>query len=330
MARNLRTTTHTPRPEWRTYKFDTDKRLGKTLNADNGAAAPAIYGEVLAGTLMSVDGDGIRPLGLQALSSGIAGANQGEMADAANFYVGDVVDLIAAVDSFDTLSIDADGAGGTFDVTALEAGDSRLRIALTDPSGATQPLTLTVTDDGTNRDIDVSLETDGGSAIVSTVAEVIAALNDQLGWLVFAALDAATGAEVTIAVAQAALAGGFLLGDVIVDGRNVTVVDKTSTPNTVDFDGAVVTVASGTILMLEDLTAADIAGILERQTSTATLVNGVADGIDRQTEVGIGGYATAANVTGYDATLERYLTGAWVSSGVLGPGMAPIFQIVLA
>lgn len=328
MGRNLRTITHASRPAWRTYKFDDDKRLGQNLTSGNGTT---IFGEVLAGTLMSLDGtDGIRPMGLQALSSGIAGANEGEMADASNFYIGDTVDLIAAVDSFDTLSIDADGAGGTMDVTALEAGDSRLRIALTDPGGATQPLAVTISDDGTNRDIDVSLETDGGSAIVSTIAEVIAAINTTLPAVVFAELDAAVGTETCVAVTQAALAGGFGIGDVIVDGRGVTDVDKTSTPNTVTFDGAVVTVASGTIMMLEDLTPEDIAGMLERQVSTIDLDNGATVGVDQQCEVALGGYAEAAQITGYDATLDRYLTGAWVPEGVLGPGMAPIFKFILA
>jgi hypothetical protein len=328
MGRNLRTITHASRPAWRTYKFDDDKRLGQNLTDGNGTT---IFGEVLAGTLMSLDGaDGIRPMGLQALSSGIAAANEGEMADAANFYVGDVIDLVAAVDSFDAITIDADGAGGTMDVTALEAGASRLRIALTDPGGATQPLVVSVSDDGTNRDIDVSLETDGGSAIVSTVAEVIAALNDTLGWLVYAELNAAVGTETCVAVTQAAMTGGFNVGDVIVDGRNVTDVDKDATPNTVTFDGAVVTVASGTILMLEDLTPGDIAGLLERQVSTADLDNGTLVGVDQQCEVALGGYTDASLVTGYDATLERYLTGAYVAEGVLGPGQAPIFKFVLA
>jgi len=297
------------------------------MQAEN--AAGTVYGEILAGTLLSKDGDEVRPMGLQALSSGIAAANQAEMADASGFYVGDVVDLVAAVDSADTMTIDADGAGGTLDATALEPGDTRIRVELSDPRGATQPLVVTVSDDGTNHDTDVSLETDGGSAIVSTVAEVIAAINDAAGWLVYAELNAATGPETCIAVAQAARARGFLRGEAIGDGRNGTVVDKTPTPNTVDFDGAAVTVDSGTILMLEDLTPTDIGGLLERQVNTATLVSGALTGVAQQCEYAIGGYTDAAQVAGYDATLKRYLTGAWVSEGVLGAGQADIFHIVL-
>ena len=331
MGRNLRTIQHTSRPAWRRYRFDDDKRLGANLVHGNGTGNAGLFGEVLAGTLMSQDpgGDGIRPMACQALSSEIAAANEGECADAAAFFPGDVIDIVAGADSFDTAEIDGDGAGGTFDVTALEAGDSRLRVTLSDPGGATQPLLVTISDDGTNHDIDVSLETDGGSAIVSTISEVLSALNTAAGHLVFAALDAAAGTETAIAVTVTALAGGFLLGGVIVDGRNVTEVDKTSTPNSVTFDGAVVTVPSGAIMKLEDLAPADIAGILERQVSTVALDNGAIVGVDQQCEVAIGGYVNSAEVTGLDANLIRYLSGAWVPEGILGSGQAPIFPIVV-
>jgi len=331
MARNIRTIQHTSRPAWRRYRFDDDKRLGQNCVSGNGTGNAGLFGEVLAGTLMALDasGDGIRPLGLQALSSGIAAANEGEMADASGFFPGDVIDLVAAVDTFDAATIDADGAGGTIDVTALEAGDSRIRVILSDPSANSSPLAVTISDDGTNHDIDVSLETDGGGTIVSTVAEVIAALNDAAGHLVFAELNAATGAETAVAVTATALTGGFLIGEVIVDGRNVTDVDKTASPNTVTFDGAVVTVDSGTIIMIEDMTPARLAGVLERQIQTIALDNGSIVGVDQQCEVAIGGYAIDSELTGYDATLQRYLSGAWVSEGVLGAGQAPIFPFVI-
>lgn len=331
MARNIVTTTHTARPNWRTYKFDSDKLLGQNLDGDNGAAVPAVFGEVLAGTLMSLNGStGVRPLPLQSLSVAISAANLGQMADAANFYLGDTIDLIAGATTFDTITIDASGTGVDMDCTALEAGDSRIRIILTDPSGNNQPLFTTVSDDGTNVDIDVSLATDGGGAITTTVDGIIAEINDEAGWLVFAELTAGAGGTVSIAVVATPLAGGANIGDVLISGRDITLLDKTATPNTITFDGAAVTVPLGTVIMLQGLAPEDIAGLLERQADTSTLVNGVLTPADQQVEVAIGGYAEATNLTGWDAALLRYFTGAFVAAGVLGPGQAPIFPFVVA
>lgn len=328
MSRTVTTKTYASRPAWRKHAFHDEVRLSKTLDSGNGTT---LFGEVLSGALMAknaADGN-VRPLALQALANPISTGNEGDVADAAGFYVADVIDFVAGVDSLDTITLDASGSSDEIDVTALEPGVSRIRVILSDPSGATQPLDVIISDDGTNLDIDVSLETDGGSAIVSTVAEVIAALNDEAGYLVFAELSAGSGAATCIAVTAAPLAGGFLLGQAINVGRNVTGVDKTSTPNTVTFDGGVVELPAGVVLMLEDMTPERFVGILDPQPNTKRLLGDDVEGFSEMVTVSLQGYAWKDRLSGHDDSLDRYMTGARVEQGVLGPGQAPTFKFIL-
>lgn len=105
--------------------------------------------------------------------------------------------------------------------TAGAAGNSR-RVQLRDPAGNSQALSVDV--DG--NDIIVSLATNGGGAITSTAAQVIAAVledNTSSQMVTPANTGASTGAGVVAAVALTALAGGTdATSDGHVNGRALT------------------------------------------------------------------------------------------------------------
>jgi hypothetical protein len=321
--------TYTSRRAWRRYAEFSELRRSAELSDANDSGT--LYGEVLAGTLMARNAAGthVRPLALQSLASPIVSGNEGEFADAAGFYVGDVVDVVAHQDFHDEGSIDASGSGDTILATALEAGDSRIRVILTDPSATNQALNVVISDSGTNLDIDVLLATDGGGAITSTVQDVIDALNDEAGYLVFAELTAGSGAATAIAVTATALEGGYLQGEAILSGVDVTDVDKASTPNTVTISGSAVDLPAGVVFMLEAMTPARLVGILEQQPVTTQLVDGAVAGKVNSVSLAIMGSAIKARLTGYDDTLERYLAGGYVSEGVLGPGIAKVYKFMV-
>jgi hypothetical protein len=319
----------TPQPAWRLYKFRDDEVLPAYLAAGNLASPSTPFGEILSGTLMCYDPAdptaGCRPMPVQQLESAIVAANVGEVDDAANFYVGDEIDIVAGEDLYDEVTFTAGASGAEIKAVAKNPGDTRMRITLIDPGAASQPLTVVVADDGTNLDVSVYLATDGGSVITSTVQDVIDALNNGATFaLLFATLDSGAGGELAIAVSAQALTGGFLEGEVIVDGRNVTDVDKTSSPNTVTFDGATVDVPATAVLKLADLIPEFVAGVLVPQPDTIQRISGQDVEQGYLVELAIAGAVIASLLTGYEALLaESYLQGGHVSSGVLGPGTAP-------
>jgi len=105
--------------------------------------------------------------------------------------------------------------------TAVHPGaeSNGIQVELVDPGGASQPLTITVAVTASGWLITVSLETDGGSAIISTAAQVIAAITADLdaSELVTAAnTSGSTGAGVMTAAVAANLTGGE--GPAIADG----------------------------------------------------------------------------------------------------------------
>jgi len=108
---------------------------------------------------------------------------------------------------FATLTTDS----GTSEIvwTARHPGaeGNSIRIKLTDPGGASQPLGVTVTPTVGGYDIDVSLATDGGSAIISTAAQVVAAVNAHLTALQLV-VASGTGAGVVTAQGPTNLASG--------------------------------------------------------------------------------------------------------------------------
>lgn len=329
MAGSYDTYSVAPRPAWRKYKARSDDVLPTRLQAHNNEAPFIPYGEVLSGTLlMYADGSypGVRPLPLQTIEDAIVSGNVANVADAANFYLLDTIDIVAGVDSFDEVTFVAGASGAEIKVTADAPGNSRLRVDLVDPGGATQPLTVTVVDDGTNITVTVSLATDGGSVITSTVTDVIDILNTGASaGLLEAALDSGLGAELAVDVGPSALAGGALVGEVLVNARQlVTPPVKTSTPNTITFDGAAVDVPAGAVIQHGNLDGYPelLAGILEDQVDTAYRRAGETVAKDWRVTVAIAGTISVSQVTGWDDALTDYIAGGEVSAGVLGQGTA--------
>lgn len=325
MAGSYDTYSVTPRPAWRKYAARSNDVVPARHQAHNGISPYTPYGEILSGTvMMNAVGlnSGVRPLGLQTLEDAIVSGNAANVGDAACFYVTDRVDIVAGEDLYDGIGYVA-GSSEEIIVTAKAPGDSRIRVQQVDPGGVSQPLVVTVDDDGTWVDVVVSLETDGGSAIVSTVAEVVAALNaDPSFSLLFAELGT-TGAETAIATSPQELDGGALAGEKLVDDRNVTDVDKTSDPNVITFDGAAVDVPAGAVIKLHALTSSLlITGILEDQIDTARRRAGETVARDARVTVAVAGTIRTSEVTGWDDALAPYLAGGEVSSGALGQGTA--------
>jgi hypothetical protein len=312
------------RSAWRKYAANAGDLVPARHKADSGETGAEPFGLVLSGTIVTYEngGDiGVRPLALQTLEDAIVSGNAGNVADARCFYPADRIDIVAGADTYDEIAFIAGSSADEITATAKAPGDSRLRVDLKDPGGASQPLSVEVVDDGTTIDVTVSLETDGGSAIVSTVAEVIAALNtgDAAAWL-FAELSAGTGTETAIDTGPHALVGGALAGDELVSNRNVTDVDKTSDPNVVTFDGAAVDVPAGAVIRGVNVDPVAIAGILEDQIDTIRRRAGENVARDARVTLAIAGHIRTSLIVGWDDSLVPYLAGGEVSSGVLGQG----------
>lgn len=258
-----------------------------------------------------------------------------------------------------TLTIVASGSGDRIDV---EGRDGLLHtIQLLDPSATDQALAVTVTyaESGLAA-IVVSLATDGGGSITSTVTQVIAALNgEESGSLVFAELrsgdtgsntaiavagaplvigaitstvnqvitalqnsedaaefvdyalaDGDSGAGTAVAVGATPLAGGVVAGATKATGRSVTAVDKSSTPNTVTFDGAAVVLASGDYIEVYDGSQTPV-GILERGVSTLDLERtrqaGAATYSDVEVVYGVHGMFKTSELVGLDSLISTAL-----------------------
>lgn len=129
--------------------------------------------------------------------------------------VGDSKTFVSEVIAIDnrykagTLTIDADGAGATLVVTGRNVDNKAHTVALVNPAANSQPLSQTVTFNAATgvAAIVISLATDGGGSITSTVENVRDELNRGVaGTLVSAAYGTATGAETAVAVGAAPLA----------------------------------------------------------------------------------------------------------------------------
>jgi hypothetical protein len=112
--------------------------------------------------------------------------------------------------SYNTGSV---GSNNAIDWDARHPGAdaNNIRVELKDPAAPGQSLSITVNKTVTGWDIIVSLATDGGSAIISTAAQVIAAVNahlTSLQLLVASNTSGSSGAGVVAAVAIAPLTGG--------------------------------------------------------------------------------------------------------------------------
>lgn len=125
------------------------------------------------------------------------------------FLAEDLYDAIAAkYDTAAALTTALTGANNDLVFTARKAGKAgeSITVAYVDPAANSQALSVAVVGNA----ITVNLATDGGGAITSTGATVLAAINGSAtaSALVFASLAAAnSGAGVVTAMVAAALAG---------------------------------------------------------------------------------------------------------------------------
>lgn len=111
-------------------------------------------------------------------------------------------------------------------------------------------------------------------------------------------------------------ASNFFAGDVIslvddtgadiVASRNVTVVDKVSTPNTVTFDGATASAAIGDVIRLTGVEAIPV-GILETQINTIEIVGTTPTAVTRKITYALHGHVRESQLAGFSETMRRYL-----------------------
>jgi hypothetical protein len=272
--------------------------------------ASAKYNSVLGGTLLGriTASYKYRPVGKAPLSAGASATNTLTLgaAGVATLFDGDVVS-VNSVDGLNGTAVmdDLDGVGSSgesIDLKSALLDGLAHSVTLTDPAGASSPLYTQADIDPVTGvyTVEVFLETDGGSAIVSTLDEVIYELNNQVGEAVQAALaSGATGSTVIVAGALDtwALAGGVVPGGAIASTR--TVSNKTST--TIDISGGAITALTGDLVQTED--GSDTAvGILPEGVRPLPTYNPTGDAVheDVPCTVMIRGVAETTYLTGYN------------------------------
>jgi flagellin len=124
-----------------------------------------------------------------------------------------------------TATLDSAAADGDVTFTAVTAGTAQnISIEFVDPGANTSPLGVTTTVNGSDITISVSLETDGAGALISTSADVAAAITGDATasqYVTAAAEGAGTGvvdAIAATALAGATDAGTFVLSDLRTPG----------------------------------------------------------------------------------------------------------------
>ncbi|QDT88646.1 flagellin N-terminal helical domain-containing protein [Gimesia algae] len=172
----------------------------------------AVDGGLAAATTIEVGGSS----GSQVLFLG-ASSTLDNVKDAVN-GVTDITGVTATKTNKVASNLTVDSAAVNSDLTFTDArssdsilGDTNqnINISFVDPSGASQALGVTVTNNATDINIVVSLATNAGSAITSTAADIKTLLdaNADANAYVSTAVEGA-GAGVVDAAASAALAGG--------------------------------------------------------------------------------------------------------------------------
>jgi hypothetical protein len=168
------------------------------VEAANGPVGCAVVPNASAG--MRESGSFIMDLPFSGSDPG--GDRRSILADGAGGYK-----IVVAAKS--TVRTGVVGNNNAIDWTARDAGPggNSVTVALVDPAGNSQPLTVSVA----GLAISVSLATSSGGAITSTAAQVIAAIRahaaaDDL--VTVANASTSTGAGVVVAVAATPLAGG--------------------------------------------------------------------------------------------------------------------------
>jgi hypothetical protein len=323
MAGSRRTYTETSRPEWREVKAGIDGNVSRIMLGGNGSVP---FGRILAGTMLEyVDDSGskkVRPMILQLVAA-IATLAEFDVVDASNVYAGDPVNFAAVGDLFGALTVVVGASGAEILFTGKEAGRD-YTIEIDDPGGASALLIAVTEGDPTH--IVVTLA-HSGAAITSTVQDVIDLINDSDGTpYLSAALASGAGAELGIDVAETALTGAALAGELLYGtARTVLSVDKDSTPNTVTLTAAVFVPAG--YALVQHGTDRKIAGILEDQPNTAEEQDGAFVAVDRTITVARTGYALWDRLTGVDMAALPYLLGQVpAAGGALGHELQPFIK----
>lgn len=151
-----------------------------------------------------------------------AGAAIAALALVTSDSVGRAVTAAAAVAASLATGTVGANTGITYTAKTAGTGGNSIRVQLLDPAANSQALAVDV--DG--NDIIVSLATNGGGAITSTAAQVIAAINEDntaSQKITAANTGASSGAGVVSAVALTALAGGSeATSDSAINGQALT------------------------------------------------------------------------------------------------------------
>lgn len=278
------------------------------------------YGDIDQGTVMAKDSNGkLHPAGWQKCSAASA-TNTATVEDASNFVVGDTVEIRSNAGVYDAVTINAGDNPSTLDITANAVGDSGLSIALVDPSANSQPLSFSVADDSGDTLVSVSLATDGGGAITTTVAELAAYINANTIAMGLNASNAETGADVCQAVAATDLTGGLAQYGAVASARTVS----STTSTTVVFDGAAVDIAAGDHLLKTG--AWQPAGFLDDNVHTKRYVGTTAVKSEQNGNLRIAGDVRSSQVTGSGEYVKEAMSGGPYTSPADGSVIVPPFE----
>lgn len=277
--------------QWRFSFRDVDAIYGGVLADGNGTTA---FGKVARGTILGrLANNTLRPCGFVRASAAGAAVNifPGE---ATNFFVADVVDVIA----------------GAARATAIVAGDNPSNLTVT-PKVASLNLDIVVAGTSTSyssayvaatNTLTINSATDGGGAATTTVADIVADLLANYSHLIESA-EAETGADLVVDVGPTDL--GPIAGTAIASSRNVTAVDKDAGEITID--GAAITFAENDILRLA--VGWQPVGILDRAENTIVQIDGENLEMDQSCKYATSGDAIPSKLAGYDAIMAAAMAG---------------------
>lgn len=291
------TSTAAKKTVWRHNSVRSDNVRAAVCDEGNGTTN---FGLIQAGTVMGALSSGkVRPCGLAEETTGDTATNDVTVADSSNFYVGDVVSVIAAASR----------------ATAIVAGDNPSNLTVT-PAKTGISVNIVVSGNGTSFStsydeatgvITVNSATDGGGAATTTVGEIANALEGSYGGLIASAV-AETAADLCVDVGPTAL---VYVGDVLASARTVSA----NASNVLTLSGATFTTEAGDIVRLDD--GWQPAGVLMDVVQTKDFTTGAEVGQERHCHLALEGNAVAASCTGLGTIGKRLLAGGIVSEPAL-------------
>jgi hypothetical protein len=283
----MSTSTFSPKNVWRKNQVGADNVDAYIMASGNGTT---YFGRVRAGTVIGKLASGlVRPCGVQAATGDDSATNDVTVGDVSGLFTGDVASLYY----------------GQTPETAVAAGDNPSNLTLKPRirnvkfvlavAGTSTSYSSAVTYDGTYFTLTVNSATDGGDAATTTVAEVVADLLTNYGWLIETAV-AETGADVVQAVSSTLLP---FQGDKKASARTLTV---NTTTKVCTLSGATFDVTTGDILMLDD--GWEPVMISHEDVSTTRLTpEGTIVGRQVPISGGVEGNAKSANLYGVDSVI---------------------------